>query len=47
MSLLDDENTLIDDFKESSKPINILNSFFKDKTIWNKQVVEDILDKYL
>ena len=47
MSVLDDENTLIDDFKESSKPINILNSYFKDKNIWDRQLIEDIYNNIL
>ena len=47
MSLLDDENILIDDFKESSKPINILNSYFKDKNIWDRQFVENIFNNIL
>jgi hypothetical protein len=47
MSLLDDENILIDDFKESSKPINILNSYFQDKNTWDRQLVENIFDNIL
>ena len=47
MSLLDDENILIDDFKESSKPINIINSYFKDKNTWDRQLVENIFNNIL
>jgi hypothetical protein len=47
MSLLDDENILIDDLKEFSKPINILNSYFKDKNIWDRQLVENIYNNIL
>jgi hypothetical protein len=47
MSLLDDENILMDNIKESSKPINILNSYFADKNIWDRQFVENIYDNIL
>ena len=47
MSLLDDENILINDFKESSKPINILNSYFQDKNTWDRQFVENIFNNIL
>lgn len=47
MSLLDDENILIGNLKESSKPINILNSYFKDKNIWDRQFVENIFNNIL
>ena len=47
MSLLDDENILMEDVKTSSQPMEFLVSFFKDKINWNKQFVQEIMDNIL
>ena len=47
MSLLDDENILIEDVKTFSQPMEFLVSFFKDKINWNKQLVRGIIDNIL
>lgn len=47
MSLLDDENILMEDIKASLQPMEFLVSFFKDKINWNKQLVQGIIDNIL
>ena len=47
MSLLDDENILMEDIKTSSQPMEFLVSFFKDKINWNKQLVQGVVDNIL